>query len=1112
MDDQPKYIDGKFSIEHQIDIHVRDLVESPDQLSAVLEGLRYLVDYRLSNRRYHHMDIDLMHRLALGLLECTGERQGAMFARRRLATPLADQALQLFRDFLREVDEFAQTVGAMPLSELRTSLQLHRRLYQEAGPESHALAKDIIQLLSKQVDDWRDLVKPERVDEVMMVFEGREEQEQGVGDETKISPHTKHLHPPQALYFDRTIPRILDMFRTNIDTGLAEAEYKDNLHHYGPNIIPKPPVKQWWAVLLSQFNDFMIYLFLVAIILSPIIEPEDRVSPVVLSLVVIMNASIGFVQEMRAAKTLSSLMTLQIPKARVRRGAKEEQVNAESLVPGDIVVLAEGDSVPADLRLIKVFRLEIVESLLTGESVPVVKQTSVIKTRSRRLPLQLCSNAAFLGTVVARGSGVGVVVRTGVKSEMGVVSEALYSQAQNTKSPLQLELRRLGVWLVAIAVASCLLIVAIGFLVNRSPFKQMLHYGLNLAVSVIPEGLVAVVTVAMALAVARMAKRNAIIRQLPAVETLGSVNIICTDKTGTLTEGRMRVQAVLGDLSSCYSVCCLCNNASIVKTVSMTEGTKVAVQGADSTEVALLEAALTNGFDKNELMMNISKLIEIPFDSERKMMSTVIWDNLGGCKVMSKGAPEVILSKCVDYMESGGVVGSLTDDKLSELARVQADWSDRGWRVLGLARTDLTSGMQEDVCSVFSEPSDDPNVFDKAAEAVEQDLCFVGLIALVDPPRQGIAECVSACHRAGIEVIMITGDHQATASAIAKQIGLFNHDQTYGVMKGLEVDILGEDGLKALAKFPRVFARVSPQNKLAIVKALQSRKQITAMTGDGVNDAPAIRKADIGIAMGLSGTDIAKQAADMVLADDNFSTIIGAVEEGRRLYDNITKFIVYLLACNSAEIWIVLVALMLQLPVPLASVHLLWANIIADIPPSMSLGLEPGEADLLTRSPRSKSEQLLSPWNVVYIILQGLVIALLSLSRYVYGMRANESDVIGLKSETFVCLTIMQLHLSFLSRSLTHSFFSMNFFGNPWMILAFFLSTMTLLLGSYVPGLNNLLEMTPINAAAWLRIAGCCVLLTVFTEVLKYIRRRHHHGHVSSGNNNNDNNDNNYNN
>ncbi|CEP17552.1 hypothetical protein [Parasitella parasitica] len=992
-------IDGRLSIEHQIEVYIHDLFDVKKDtrlLQETLEGLRYLMDLRIKGNQQPQLSMDLMERLIKGLLLNTGITEGQLIRKR--STAEADLAFFLMNDFLQQVAEFRTAAQRLPVFELRDRLKIHYRCQSWSTVEQKKAAVSIVQLLTSNVFgnayDWRDLIKKDEQDDMKELM-----------DKKLPTLDTKErsllpLLPPQALYFDRSVEKLMRMYPNSLpEAGLPTSVIEMMHNHYGYNQLPDPPKPNALKMLWCQLTNFMVIILLIAAVIEA--AEKDFNSMSVLLAVIVLNTMIGFSQEWKASKTLNALMDLSVPK---------ELIASHDLVPGDVVILEEGDAVPADLRLIHASQLQVVESILTGESIPVTKNANAVKARTRRIPIGDCKGNAFMSTTVSRGRATGIVVRIG----------------QDT------EVHRLGKQLILLSIVLCLLVVVIG-LAWKKDIKHMLNVGLSLAVSVIPEGLVAVTTVTMALGVRRMAANQCIVRTLPAVESLGSVTVICSDKTGTLTEGKMGVaelwtgddvlytftdsisldpekgsilyntsssvstlvcsaeelettvkasdstdtvdtEATLcnplqSDISKVYNkafsknldtdkrqnyafhlrqalmISSLCNNASIAVNAVTKEWKTV----GDPTEVALVVASekAKSGKSYWESELGYQRIYEQAFDSDRKLMSVVY--KYGDRKVMvCKGAPEELLKKCKYHGDGGKPLQGSDDDNdfVERISQESSRMASQGLRVLGLAYKQYN---EEEIHT-------------------EADLTFIGLVGLIDPPKEGVKEAIASCQRAGISVIMITGDHVKTATAIATQVGIFDpnqHDKNRAIL-GQELDLLSQDAIIGLEPFPCVFARVSPDNKLKIVKALQQRGELVAMTGDGVNDAPAIKCADVGVAMGKAGTEITKQAADLILLDDNFSTIIDAVAEGRHVFDNILKFIVYLLS--------------------------------SDIPPAMALGVEPAEVGLMKRKPRNQNQGVLTTVSWLIIFIQSMLIALLTVAVYVVAIQCLHYSVSSAQS------------------------------------------------------------------------------------------------------------------
>ncbi|KAG0301623.1 P-type ATPase [Dissophora globulifera] len=1211
--------DGKVSIEHQIEINVVDLFDVQGNkdisLEEIMDSLRYVMEYRIKGGRFPSLDYDIMKRLADGLLQHMGDVEKKKI--RAKLTEEADVAFQLFGEFLLEVKEFRQAVGEKPVSDLRYALKLDVRCGSGSTEQEQKSAVALIALLTTiypQFSDWRELVKSEGQPNVQKCMSANAEFVKA----EKMPEMGGLILAPQALCFDRKIKRCLKMYRTSLETGLPSEAIPDLQEHYGKNILPQPPRTSIFKMIWTQFTDFMILLLLAVAVLMA--ATKDFIAMGVLLFVVLLNAVIGFTQEYKAGKALDALSKLTVPQAQVLRDGATSMINSEELVPGDIVILEEGESVPADLRLAEVSQLEIVESILTGESVAVAKDPKEIKTLTRKLPLGDCKGNAFMSTVVAKGRGKGIVVRTGRLTEMGKISAAI-TGAGKMLTPVQRKLANLGKLLVVFAIVLCFVMAGI-LIAHHNDVKESLKIAISLAVSVIPEGLVAVTTVTMALGVRRMAARKAIVRTLPAVETLGSVTYICSDKTGTLTEGKMGAAELWtsdgvaygftestsldpnkGDVTRKITssdqkphvmeksldmvppqmlislmVSSLCNNSSVVQkdkeemetsessetTVSInlsedekaaeiekvTEAAPVTVEWkgiGDPTEVALVVAAQKAGFPKSFFHdLGYTRIYEQAFDSERKVMSVVYKAPLdaqasnGGHFefVLAKGAPEEILNRCIGYLphlEAGSLSSPLdalkpnkqdihkplTEEFYDQVSETSGMMADNGLRVLGLAFKKVKSngggaaelhvgdGLDEinklkdekeapastlkptrlDLMTAANaqQLADDDDDEEVPPGYSESDLVFLGLIGLIDPARAGVQESVRICKEAGITVVMITGDHIKTASAIARELGIL--EEGGRAIKGEELDLLSEQAIAELKPFPNVFARVSPDNKLKLVTALQSRGESVAMTGDGVNDAPAIKAANVGVAMGIAGTDITKQAADIVLSNDNFNTIVEAVEEGRRVFDNILKFIVYLLSCNCAEIFLFLLCSIVGVELPFTVVMVLWANIIADVPPAMALGVEPAEPGLMSRDPRSPRRGIITKTSFGVIMFQSWIMTLLTFGVYMLHDRSDPEKESYAQSESFTVLTSLQLLQGFLSRTMRTSVFKVSFMSNRWMIVGVLVSFVLMIIGIYVPGFNHVLELQPIDGLSWVRVIVCCVILLVLSELEKLLLR-----------------------
>ncbi|KAI9175954.1 hypothetical protein H9P43_006318 [Blastocladiella emersonii ATCC 22665] len=1108
-------------IEHLVSIHVQDLfdIASNNEVTAgeVLAGLRYLMVYRIKGGKMPSLDAEIMKRLAESLLLNMGHKAGSQLLAKRL-TVEANEAFCLFVEFLEEIEEFRLAVAQKPAADLRHHLRVHKRARQNAGKEVQQLAVRLLRLMpsvSPQFADWKDLV----------VVDAHKDVERVLADFAdmpvpQVAPSKDRLFPPPDLYFDRTVKKLLYMFKTSADNGLDAAAVPALMEHYGKNELPAPPKPSVPKMLFAQLTDFMVViLILAAIVEFAIGEPDPGI---VLMVVVVLNVIIGFTQEMQANKALEALSSLSVPTAKVLRDGKTEEVDARHLVPGDVVVLEEGDAVPADLRIIESAQLEIVEAILTGEPLGVLKVPDAIRSSTRRMPLGDCRGNAFMATLVQRGRGKGIVVRTGLKTEVGKISSAI-TATPHVETPIQRKLATLGKILVALSFILCAIVVVIGLAYKRG-LSQMIKVGISLAVSVIPEGLVAVVTVTMALGVRRMAQQQAIVRKLPSVETLGSVTVICSDKTGTLTEGKMGTEeawtvdgtsyaftestkldpavgglvdrtrggnvpvpkdAVAPHMKLAMLAAALCNNAAVQQNAE--DGTWKSV--GDSTEVAMIVASQKLGLGAAQwAAQGWKRRGENAFDSDRKVMS-VVYELAGQGFVLAKGAPENVLQRCTGYVTAyaGGVdietrpISGPDAQIVADISAASAEMASKGLRVLGLAVRKCDAAVD--------------------VTTLECEWQFVGLLGLIDPPRKGVRESVASCKRAGIKVIMITGDHIATATAIATQLGILDpaDPNASRAIRGAELDMLSDEQIAALRPFPSVFARVSPDNKLKIVQALQRAGQLAAMTGDGVNDAPAIKAANVGVAMGIAGTEITKQAADVVLANDNFTTIVAAVAEGRRVFDNIQKFIVYLLSCNSAEIWLMLLSAAVDRDLPFTTIVILFANIIADVPPAMAIGVELPELDIMDRPPRNPKARVIDFTAGVSIIVQGLSMSLITFGLYISEVgdaraevdeKGHESIVppqlVKARTEAFALLTLMQLFQGFISRSTTQSLLRIGLIGNRWMVAGVLFSLVCLVLGFYIPAFADWLGLEALDGMMWVKVLVGLAIHVAVTEIMKF--------------------------
>ncbi|MFP4974548.1 calcium-translocating P-type ATPase, SERCA-type [Paenibacillus sp. CN-4] len=888
------------------------------------------------------------------------------------------------------------------------------------------------------------------------------------------------------------------LFGVDPRTGLDEGEAAGRLERTGANELSDGKKISPLTLLLNQFKDFMVLVLMGATLISGLLG--EYLDAVTIVAIILLNGILGFVQEFRAERSLRALKQLSAPTAKVLRAGNQTVVAASKLVPGDIVLLESGDRVPADIRWLECSSLYAEESALTGESLPVSKHADPIP--ADEVPLGDQKNIGFMGTMITRGTGKAMVVRTGMDTEMGKIADLIQNtEAQET--PLQRRLEQLGKILIYVSLALTVVVVLAGIL-HGQPAAAMFLAGVSLAVAAIPEGLPAIVTIALALGVQRMIKRKAIVRKLPSVETLGCASVICSDKTGTLTQNKMtvtrvwtggRTMEVTGEgyapvgqilekgkpadlkhdqsLRRLLQIGALCSNAEIHETSteeqavrgkrrgkakSAEEVTDAPAQGqwelkGDPTEGALVTLSAKMGLTAQHLASVFTREKEFPFDSERKLMS-VIAGHQGGRLICTKGAPDVLLGKCA-YMLWEGHVVPCTPTLRQKVLEANEGMASLALRVLGLAYRELRPGE-----TAGSE------------KEAESQLVFVGLAGMIDPPRKEVRDAIAVCRRAGIKTVMITGDHGTTAEAIAHQLGILQRGGT--VLTGSQLTRMDDNELDKHSDNVYVYARVSPEHKLRIVKSLQRAGHVVAMTGDGVNDAPAVKAADIGISMGITGTDVTKEASALVLGDDNFSTIVAAIEEGRSIYENIRKFIRYLLASNVGEILTMFFAMMLGLPLPLVPIQILWVNLVTDGLPAMALGVDQPEKDLMEHKPRGSKENIFARRLGWKIISRGLLIGLCTLAAFWLTLRVapdNPAQLVKAQSVAFATLVMAQLIHVFDCRS-SRSIFHRNPLQNKYLVLAVLSSVVLMLFVMYFPPLQPVFKTVPLGFREW-----CLVLV-----------------------------------
>lgn len=829
--------------------------------------------------------------------------------------------------------------------------------------------------------------------------------------------------------------------------GLGSAAAQKKLQSEGPNQLEEKKKKPAWVLFLNQFRDFMILILIAAAVISGVIgEVADTI---IILVIVLLNAIVGFLQEYRAEKAMEALRQMAAPHTRVLREGKQITIFSSELVPGDLVMLEAGVLVPADLRLAESHSLRIEEASLTGESVAIDKITEALSEND--LPLGDRINMAYKGTQVINGRGLGIVIATGMKTEIGKIASML--QEEKSMTPLQKRMADFSKKLSWLILGICVLLFVVGVLRGEKPLNMLL-VSISLAVAAIPEALPALITIALARGAKRLVKKNALIRKLHAVETLGSVTFICSDKTGTLTQNKMKVVELkaregvktLHDQLSPLEIAMALNHDVVMETGEWK---------GDPTEVALVEYVHEKNSAAADLERSFPRVEELPFDSDRKLMTTI----------HRYGQQYLVLAKgAVESIEN---ITRENDGKAGEEATALAK---DGMRVLAFAY---------DIIDQLPQPLD--------YEKIEKDLAFIGLVGMIDPPREEARQAIAECKTAGIHPVMITGDHKDTAKAIAGQIGILNEGQL--VVEGKELMNFSDAELDEKIENIRVYARVSPDQKLRIVKALQAKTHFVAMTGDGVNDAPSLRKANIGIAMGITGTDVSKESSDMILLDDNFATIVKAVKEGRRIYDNIRRFVKYIMTCNSAEIWTIFMAPLLGMPIPLLPVHILWINLVTDGLPGLALSAEKAEAQIMNRPPRKTGESLFAGGNGTHILWVGILMAVITLSLQAWALN-NGND--NWQTMVFTVLSLSQLAHVFAIRSDNQFIYQKGFFSNKPLFVAVAATFLLQMAAIYLPVANDLLKTSPLSFNDLLICIILSIVLFHAVEAEKLVKKRRH--------------------
>ncbi len=886
-------------------------------------------------------------------------------------------------------------------------------------------------------------------------------------------------------FYNLPYKAVKELLHTDTEQGLTEHEAQERLREYGYNEFKKREHTSLWQKFVAQFKSFMIIVLLIAAAISGVtgyMNGEGMTDALIILVILVANAIIGMVQESKAEKSLDALERMAAPRCKVVRDGERRIIESRGLVLGDIVEIETGDSIPADLRLTEAINLKVQEAALTGESVPVEKSTESIEGDAS---IGDRVNMAFASCSVTYGRGRGIVVATGTDSEMGKIA-AMIESVPEMKTPMQVRLDQLGRVLAIVSLVVCGIIFVIGLCYGR-PLMEMFMTAVSLAVAAIPEGLPAVSTIVLALGVQKLAKQNAIVRNLPSVETLGSTTVICSDKTGTLTQNRMTVVEMgmgtevsgLTSLSLLHSqlvqFSVLCNDAVISR-----EDDTVTTIG-DPTETALVDLGLRFGIDKDALLAEMPRVAEVPFDSERKRMATIHRTASGRYLVAVKGGVDEVLECCTKINVDDNAqparktshkspsilsftVRNITGDDIHRIFEKNEEMASKALRVLAIAYKYM-----------------DELPSDISAASIEEGLTFVGMVGMIDPPREEARLAVAQCRRAGIKPVMITGDHALTASAIATQLGIMTAGDR--VLTGAEVERLSDDELREQCGSVAVFARVAPEHKVRIVKAFQQRGNVVAMTGDGVNDAPALKLADIGVAMGITGTDVAKEAADVVLADDNFATIVTSVREGRRIFDNLMKSILFMVSTNLGEIILLLVAVLLNFDMPLLPIQLLFINLVGDSLPSLALSVDHAAKDIMERPPVTPHQGIFTRSFTTKVVLQSLIIGVASLGAYMIGL---EHSIETARTMTFAVMIFSQFTMIFSIRA-GRQWFTHRFFTNRWLWLTIALVVALTLIVMLVPAMQGLFKITALSTSQWWMVVGLSVGVLIVSELLKLL-------------------------
>ncbi|WP_277583994.1 cation-translocating P-type ATPase [Psychrobacillus antarcticus] len=870
-------------------------------------------------------------------------------------------------------------------------------------------------------------------------------------------------------WYKKSPEEVLTDLHLKSDKGITEQEAQKRLEQYGPNRLATNRKKTWVERIFAQLNNVLIYVLIIAAVVSAFVG--EIADAIIIGLVVIINAVVGVIQESKAEDALEALKNMATPKAIVQRDGEMKEIDSAEVVPGDFIVVSAGSYIPCDIRLIESANLKVEEAALTGESVPVDKDAfALLEKDNQDIPLGDQKNMLFMSTLVTVGRGTGIAVATGMDTQIGKIAGML-NMTVDEQTPLQKSLAQVGKYLGIAALVISLVMFLIGVLQGRD-FLEMFMIAISLAVAAIPEGMPAIVSIVLAIGVQRMIKQHVIIRKLPAVEALGSVNVICSDKTGTLTQNKMTVTKFYADgqiqditdfqlendiHNRMMKIFVLCNDATYTKDA----------QTGDPTEIALVAAGAHNRLNKSELEKEYQRLQEIPFDSDRKLMTTVhIHKNV--YYRMTKGAIDRLLNRCNRIMTKEGII-PLTEKIQTEIMDASHTMSQSALRVLAAAYQ--VEGHE-------------------GVEGAEEDLIFVGFVGMMDPPRLEVKESIEVCKTAGIRTVMITGDHRDTAFAIAHELGIAAQESE--VMEGIELDSLTDEDIKNACNVTNVFARVSPEHKVKIVQALKAVGHTVSMTGDGVNDAPSLKEADIGVAMGITGTDVAKGASDMVLTDDNFASIVKAVEEGRNIYKNIKKSVIFLISCNLGEIIALFFAIAAGWPTPLRSIHILWVNLVTDTFPALALGVDPEEPGVMKEKPRGKKEGLFHGM-LPFLLLNGLLIGVITLAAFVIGLNGETSDVpenvlMHAQTMAFITLSFSQLIHSFNFRSMNQSVFKVGIFKNKFLLASTLVGIIIQVLIVSIGPIAKMFSVQSLGSTDWIIVAGLSLLPLIINELVKLFK------------------------